>query len=168
MEAGLVDFEKGAVENLDPNIPVDEQAERLPYDPDFEFPRNKLKLGTDYNEIFIFHWKLFRWTPTCLVGKVLGSGAFGVVLKGDAYGILREDEVTPVAVKMVKKNADGSILRALTSELKILIHLGRHLNVVNLLGACTKCLNKSEFMSLEFVYNEYPLVRNLSLSTHST
>lgn len=28
--------------------------------------------------------------------------------------------------------------KALMSELKILIHIGNHLNVVNLLGACTK------------------------------
>ena len=28
--------------------------------------------------------------------------------------------------------------KALMSELKILIHIGHHLNVVNLLGACTK------------------------------
>lgn len=30
------------------------------------------------------------------------------------------------------------------SELKILIHIGHHLNVVNLLGACTKRGGKSE------------------------
>ncbi|TSQ81014.1 Vascular endothelial growth factor receptor kdr-like [Bagarius yarrelli] len=34
--------------------------------------------------------------------------------------------------------ATNSECRALMSELKILIHIGHHLNVVNLLGACTK------------------------------
>lgn len=34
--------------------------------------------------------------------------------------------------------ATASEHRALMSELKILIHIGNHLNVVNLLGACTK------------------------------
>lgn len=29
-------------------------------------------------------------------------------------------------------------MRALISELKIMVHLGQHLNVVNLLGAVTK------------------------------
>jgi len=31
-----------------------------------------------------------------------------------------------------------SALESLASELKIMIHLGPHLNIVNLLGACTK------------------------------
>lgn len=49
-----------------------------------------------------------------------------------------------VAVKMVKKNAEDSYLRALVSELKIMVHLGKHLNVVNLIGACTKHVAKSK------------------------
>lgn len=38
----------------------------------------------------------------------------------------------------VTEGATSSEFRALMSELKILIHIGHHLNVVNLLGACTK------------------------------
>lgn len=38
----------------------------------------------------------------------------------------------------VTEGATSSEYRALMSELKILIHIGHHLNVVNLLGACTK------------------------------
>lgn len=34
------------------------------------------------------------------------------------------------------------VMRALVLELKIMIHLGRHLNVVNLLGAVTKNIAK--------------------------
>jgi serine/threonine protein kinase len=34
----------------------------------------------------------------------------------------------------------------LTSELKIMIHLGKHLNIVNLLGAVTKNINKQELL----------------------
>lgn len=37
-------------------------------------------------------------------------------------------------------------MRALISELKIMVHLGRHLNVVNLLGAVTKNIAKREVM----------------------
>jgi hypothetical protein len=47
-----------------------------------------------------------------------------------------------VAVKMVKSQSNVAALEALVSELKILIHLGSHLNVVNLLGACTKKITK--------------------------
>lgn len=38
-------------------------------------------------------------------------------------------------------------MRALMSELKILVHLGKHLNVVNLLGAVTKNVSQSKFYS---------------------
>lgn len=38
----------------------------------------------------------------------------------------------------VADGATASEHKALMSELKILIHIGNHLNVVNLLGACTK------------------------------
>lgn len=65
------------------------------------------------------------------------------MVKADAYGIVENETVTPVAVKMAKRSADSNIIKALASELKIMVHLGKHLNVVNLLGACTKGLNKS-------------------------
>lgn len=39
---------------------------------------------------------------------------------------------------MFPEGATASEHKALMSELKILIHIGNHLNVVNLLGACTK------------------------------
>jgi len=77
-------------------------------------------------------------------GKQLGAGAFGVVLKAEAWGIVEGEMKSTVAVKMVKRNADRMYIKALASELKIMVHLGKHLNVVNLLGACTKSLAKSE------------------------
>ncbi|XP_078038597.1 PDGF- and VEGF-receptor related [Augochlora pura] len=123
MEAGLMHFEEGAVECLNPDLTVDDQAELLPYDNKFEFPREKLKLG-----------------------RQLGSGAFGVVLKAEAQGICESEPVTTVAVKMVRRATNLTYVRALTSELKILVHLGKHLNVVNLLGACTKNILKRELL----------------------
>lgn len=39
---------------------------------------------------------------------------------------------------VASRGATASEHRALMSELKILIHIGNHLSVVNLLGACTK------------------------------
>ncbi|XP_078534312.1 vascular endothelial growth factor receptor 2 [Lissotriton helveticus] len=102
---------------MDPGeVPLGEQYERLSYDAcKWEFPRDRLKLG-----------------------KPLGRGAFGQVLEADAFGINKIDTCTTVAVKMLKEGATSSEHRALMSELKILIHIGHHLNVVNLLGACTK------------------------------
>ncbi|XP_072568564.1 platelet-derived growth factor receptor alpha [Paramormyrops kingsleyae] len=88
---------------------------QLPYDSRWEFPRDGLVLG-----------------------RVLGSGAFGKVVEGMAYGLSRSQPVMKVAVKMLKPTARSSEKQALMSELKIMTHLGPHLNIVNLLGACTK------------------------------
>ncbi|XP_076277206.1 PDGF- and VEGF-receptor related isoform X2 [Lasioglossum baleicum] len=123
MEAGLTHFEEGAVECLNPEMTVDDQAEFLPYDKKWEFPRERLKLG-----------------------KQLGSGAFGVVLKAEAQGICEDEAFSTVAVKMVRRTTNPTYVRALASELKILVHLGKHLNVVNLLGACTKNISKRELL----------------------
>lgn len=121
--AGLANFEEGNVESINPEISIDEQADLLPYDKKYEFPREKLKLG-----------------------KQLGAGAFGVVVKATAEKILHYEDESTVAVKMVKKQADNEVMKALVSELKIMIHLGQHLNVVNLLGAVTKNIAKRELM----------------------
>ena len=43
--AGLANFEKGAIESLNPDLAIDDQAELLPYDKKWEFPVEKLKLG---------------------------------------------------------------------------------------------------------------------------
>ncbi|XP_066575984.1 platelet-derived growth factor receptor alpha [Amia ocellicauda] len=88
---------------------------QLPYDSRWEFPRDGLVLG-----------------------RILGSGAFGKVVEGTAYGLSRSQPVMKVAVKMLKPTARSSEKQALMSELKIMTHLGPHLNIVNLLGACTK------------------------------
>ncbi|XP_007522452.2 vascular endothelial growth factor receptor 1 [Erinaceus europaeus] len=102
---------------MDPDeVPLDEQCERLPYDANkWEFARERLKLG-----------------------KSLGRGAFGKVVQASAFGIKKSPTCRTVAVKMLKEGATASEYKALMTELKILTHIGHHLNVVNLLGACTK------------------------------
>uniref|UniRef100_A0A9J7ZE99 receptor protein-tyrosine kinase n=1 Tax=Cyprinus carpio carpio TaxID=630221 RepID=A0A9J7ZE99_CYPCA len=88
---------------------------QLPYDKKLEFPRNKLKLG-----------------------QVLGAGAFGKVVQATAYGLVKDESFTRVAVKMLKPSAHFEEKEALMSELKILNYIGPHENIVNLLGACTQ------------------------------
>lgn len=179
MEAGLMHFEEGALECLNPDLTVDDQAELLPYDKKWEFPRERLKLGeqavvlrntvllstaTQYlfrltgdgisicytlpsekwfidrhrfdiiSTSIISRWDIFQLIS--LSGKQLGSGAFGVVMKAEAEGICENETVTTVAVKMVRRTTDPTYVRAL------MVHLGKHLNVVNLLGACTKNISK--------------------------
>lgn len=72
------------------------------------------------------------------------------MFKAEAIGIIDKDTTTTVAVKMVKPNTDPSYIKALAAELKIMIHLGRHLNVVNLLGAYTGNINKSIIILLDY------------------
>jgi serine/threonine protein kinase len=77
-------------------------------------------------------------------GKQLGAGQFGRVVQAKAVGMGPGN--SKVAVKMVKSALDNTGLSSLASELKILIHLGKHLNVVSLLGACTKNLIQGDLM----------------------
>ncbi|XP_077100809.1 vascular endothelial growth factor receptor 1 isoform X1 [Siphateles boraxobius] len=96
--------------------PLLEHCDRLQYDSaQWEFPRDRLKLE-----------------------KPLGRGAFGRVMQASAFGICNSVSCRTVAVKMLKDGATASEHKALMTELKILNHIGHHLNVVNLLGACTK------------------------------
>ncbi|XP_048873959.1 mast/stem cell growth factor receptor kita isoform X1 [Brienomyrus brachyistius] len=87
---------------------------QLPYNHQWEFPRDKLRFG-----------------------KTLGSGAFGKVVEATAYGMSKANTVMTVAVKMLKPSAHATEKEALMSELKVLSYLGHHMNIVNLLGACT-------------------------------
>uniref|UniRef100_A0A3B3C3R4 receptor protein-tyrosine kinase n=1 Tax=Oryzias melastigma TaxID=30732 RepID=A0A3B3C3R4_ORYME len=103
------------IESTDGNNYVFVDPSQLPYNQEWEFPRDKLRLGA-----------------------VLGSGAFGKVVEATAYGLGTDNKATRVAVKMLKPSAHSEERDALMSELKILSHLGYHNNIVNLLGACTQ------------------------------
>lgn len=81
-------------------------------------------------------WEMSR--DNLVLGRTLGSGAFGRVVEATAYGLTHSQSSTKVAVKMLKSTARRSETQALMSELKIMSHLGPHINIVNLLGACTK------------------------------
>ena len=47
------------------------------------------------------------------------------MVKAEATGIVPWEPMTKVAVKMIKPGAEISYLKALMSELKIMVHLGR-------------------------------------------
>ncbi len=70
---------------------------------------------------------------------LVGEGQFGVVKRAElAYETGQMP--TTVAVKQLKMAPDLTDTKALMSELKIMIYLGRNENLVNVLGACTKIL----------------------------
>ncbi|ELT91660.1 hypothetical protein CAPTEDRAFT_90852 [Capitella teleta] len=85
----------------------------IPLDPQWEFPRDKLNLG-----------------------KLLGEGAFGVVMQAEAQGGLGKSNT--VAVKMLKDGATDKELADLVQELEVMKIIGRHRNIINLLGCCTQ------------------------------
>ncbi|XP_046638612.1 vascular endothelial growth factor receptor kdr-like [Daphnia pulicaria] len=115
---------RGNPNAINEELSLDYQIEILPYDRRWEFPRNRLKLGVQ-----------------------LGAGCFGRVVKAEAVGVKdSEENVQTVAVKMIKSATNVAALEALVSELKIMIYLGAHLNVVNLLGACTKSIIRGKLL----------------------
>jgi len=66
----------------------------------------------------------------------VGEGAFGKVLKGK----LQNEKFpigVPVAVKVMK---DLNNVEMLLTELKIMIFIGHHENISELIGACTATL----------------------------
>ncbi|KAB7502950.1 Platelet-derived growth factor receptor alpha [Armadillidium nasatum] len=125
LELQLFLFQEGNVGKLSNECTIEEQAELLPYDHAFEVEREKITLG-----------------------KQLGAGAFGRVLLAQVKGLNGKESPTRVAVKMCKFGHDKAHLRALIMELKIMIHLGKHLNIVNLLGAHTSNIDKGELWIL--------------------
>ncbi|XP_055451778.1 fibroblast growth factor receptor 4 [Psammomys obesus] len=89
----------------------------LPLDPLWEFPRDRLVLG-----------------------KPLGEGCFGQVVRAEAFGMdpSQPDQTSTVAVKMLKDNASDKDLADLVSEMEVMKLIGRHKNIINLLGVCTQ------------------------------
>ncbi|XP_031295949.1 fibroblast growth factor receptor 1 isoform X6 [Camelus dromedarius] len=89
----------------------------LPEDPRWELPRDRLVLG-----------------------KPLGEGCFGQVVLAEAIGLDKDkpNRVTKVAVKMLKSDATEKDLSDLISEMEMMKMIGKHKNIINLLGACTQ------------------------------
>ncbi|XP_046746923.1 vascular endothelial growth factor receptor 3-like [Diprion similis] len=128
IKARLEYFNNGNSVTLNPDVSVSDQAELLPYVKKYEFPRSLLTLG-----------------------DILGSGAFGVVRKGQAQTIRSREVETTVAVKTVRATASLDCMMSLLRELRILCYLEEHLNLVCLLGACTKNLEYGQlFVIVEF------------------
>ncbi|XP_063780889.1 fibroblast growth factor receptor 3 isoform X3 [Pseudophryne corroboree] len=89
----------------------------LPADPKWELPRTRLTLG-----------------------KPLGEGCFGQVVMAEAIGIDKDkpNKASTVAVKMLKDDATDKDLSDLVSEMEMMKMIGKHKNIINLLGACTQ------------------------------
>ncbi|XP_022348808.1 fibroblast growth factor receptor 4 isoform X2 [Enhydra lutris kenyoni] len=75
-----------------------------------------------------------------VLGKLLGEGCFGQVVRAEAFGMdpAQPDQASTVAVKMLKDNASDKDLADLVSEMEMMKLIGRHKNIINLLGVCTR------------------------------
>ncbi|KAJ8029437.1 Myoblast growth factor receptor egl-15 [Holothuria leucospilota] len=69
--------------------------------------------------------------------RELGSGQFGVVYKAYAFGVNGTKEFVPVAVKCLKENADMVMKEDFLDEIRLLIEIGSHPNILSVLGCCT-------------------------------
>ncbi|CAH1393820.1 unnamed protein product [Nezara viridula] len=110
----LVKIEKHRALSKGDSIEPDLEYE-LPLDSDWEFPRENLVLG-----------------------ETLGEGAFGKVVKAEAVGVIQPGITSIVAVKMLKEGHTDAEMTDLVSEMEIIKMVGKHINIINMLGCCTQ------------------------------
>ena len=58
-------------------------------------------------------------------------------MKGEAFGLNGNEASTTVAVKMLKDAHSDSEMAVLVSEMEMMKIIGKHMNIVSLLGCCT-------------------------------
>ncbi|XP_050334884.1 fibroblast growth factor receptor homolog 1 [Bactrocera neohumeralis] len=101
--------------NLDPSQAFNEYE--FPLDSNWEIPRTQLNLGS-----------------------TLGEGAFGRVVMAEACNLPRtaNNSASIVAVKMVKDEHTDADMASLVREMEVMKMIGKHINIINLLGCCTQ------------------------------
>lgn len=87
----------------------------FPLDSNWEFSRNQLTLG-----------------------QTLGEGAFGRVVMAEAHGLAKGSPSLIVAVKMVKEGHTDTDMASLVREMEVMKMIGKHINIINLLGCCSQ------------------------------
>ncbi|XP_065440744.1 fibroblast growth factor receptor 1 isoform X10 [Chrysemys picta bellii] len=112
----------------------------LPEDPRWELPRDSRCRCSEYSQPcgeINPHTQIYG---RLILGKPLGEGCFGQVVLAEAIGLDKDkpNRVTKVAVKMLKSDATEKDLSDLISEMEMMKMIGKHKNIINLLGACTQ------------------------------
>lgn len=117
LQSGMCLMRQSRLSSAATTVLVGTSQYELPYDPAWELPRDRLTLG-----------------------KPLGEGCFGQVVLAEAIGIDKNKptRVTKVAVKMLKADATEKDLSDLISEMEMMKMIGKHKNIINLVGACTQ------------------------------
>ncbi|CAG7719235.1 unnamed protein product, partial [Allacma fusca] len=106
---------------------------------------NVIPQNIPYNEEFEINEKKLVYDEAN-PDNVLGSGAFGLVLKG-----VYNDE--PVAIKTLKPYSSKSELKSLLCELKVMQYIGDHPNIAKLIGASTKNLHLGKALVILELYS---------------
>jgi len=126
-QAVMKNLLEGNASKLNPDLPITQQAKLLPYNYTFEVKK------CDFT-----------------ISHIIGEGQFGSVFVGTAKGIYSPGD-TKVAIKQVKDTLNDNQLTTIIDELKILSNLQMHINLVNLLGACTEDIHVNEvYLLLEY------------------
>ncbi|XP_065209231.1 plexin-A4-like [Planococcus citri] len=97
---------------------------------EYEGPRSEYELPLDEK------WEIPR--GNVVLGDFLGEGEFGRVVTGNVSGLLQPHVVTTAAVKMLKTTHKDTDMVSLVTEMELLKLIGRHDNVLSLLGCCTQ------------------------------
>lgn len=88
------------------------------------------------------NWEIARQQLS--LGSILGEGAFGRVVMAEAEGLTRSPPPvgngmgTIVAVKMVKDEHTDADMASLVREMEVMKMIGKHINIINLLGCCSQ------------------------------
>lgn len=90
-------------------------------------------------------WELSREYFT--LGSTLGEGAFGKVVRAET-NTGKSGIPSVVAVKMLKEGHTDTEMMDLVSEMEMMKMIGKHVNIINLLGACTQ--NGPLYVVVEF------------------
>ena len=78
----------------------------------------------------------------------LGEGAFGFVSKAELKN--PDGYVTLVAVKMLKEGHTDNDVKDLVKEIQIMKTIGKHENIINLLGVCTQPVGHPLYVIVEY------------------
>uniref|UniRef100_A0AAQ5YRH2 Fibroblast growth factor receptor n=1 Tax=Amphiprion ocellaris TaxID=80972 RepID=A0AAQ5YRH2_AMPOC len=125
-----------AVHKLSKQIPLRRQASNTPGGEKHKLQKLFQPLISFLSVFLVSHCACCRLT----LGKPLGEGCFGQVVMAEALGIDKDKpkEAVTVAVKMLKDDATEKDLSDLVSEMEMMKMIGKHKNIINLLGACTQ------------------------------
>ena len=141
---------------FDPDRPVQDQISELPYNLNFEFPRLDISLVRIIGEghfgevweakaegITAFRPKdnselSLRSKLANIYARENSGNDFWVKYFRREYYPPQYSEDGRVAIKCLKPGAPENYYTDLASELKLMIHIGEHKNIVNLMGACTQ------------------------------